>query len=206
MVTAVTTIEAHREDRIAVNVDGEDNDGLPGDEGFWQKLNTVNRISFVLNVVSAATAIGMVIMLLLITQSVRDLMSLQAKLSGLPEFETRLSARIETGDAALHGRLNDVDTELSNLSSQATALQTRLETLASANRLMAEKIDRLEHASETASIAPADPATDENRVVRYAPGTAQGDNPGDKGPPALDTNRFRRTVTSDGKVMYTRIK
>lgn len=202
MVTTMTTIEAHQEDRIAVNTVDESHVAQPDADGFWQRLSTVNRISLVLNVSTGVMAIGMVIMLLLITQSVRDLMSLEAKLSGLSQFETRLSARIETGDSALHGRLNDLDTQLSDLSSQATGLETRLATLATENGQMAKKIDKLERAAETASIAPADPAPDENRVVRYAPNAAQTGAAGDKSPPAPDTSRFQRSVTADGKVIY----
>ncbi len=201
----MTTIEAHPEDRIAVNTATDEAGSNADSDNFWQKLDTKSRVSFILNAVSVIVALGMVIMLLLITQSVRDLMTIEAKLSGLSEFESRLASQVNTGDNALHGRLNDVDTQLSNLSSQATALQTRLETLASDNEKLAVKIDRLEQITETASMASQpsqDP--DQNRVVRYAPGAA-ADSGSDNQAPKLDTNRFQRTVTADGKVIYRRI-
>jgi hypothetical protein len=198
----VTTIEAHIEDRIASNTVANDGDAGSETVNFWQKLDTKSRISLVLNAISVIVALGMVIMLLLISQSVRDLMNLEARLSGLSQFENRLSARIETGESALHGRLDDLGTQLTNITSQAATLQTRLEMLAD----QSGQINRLERATETAGIVPQavqDP--DENRVVRYAPNAASQDSGSVAQAPKLDTARFQRTVTADGKVIYRRI-
>lgn len=206
MVTVVTTIEAHHDDRIAVNTAAESDASQSEPENFWQKLDTRNRISLVLNGISVVVALGMIIMLLLITQSVRDLMTIESKLSGLSQFETRLSSRVETGDTALQGRLNDLDTQMSNISTQANELQMRLEILAGENSKLAEKIDRLEQASQTAGISPqSEDYPDENRVIRYAPKSATADSGAKNAAPKLDTSRFQRSVTSDGKVIYRRI-
>jgi hypothetical protein len=202
----VTTIEAHIEDRIASNTVANDGDAGSETVNFWQKLDTKSRISLVLNAISVIVALGMVIMLLLISQSVRDLMNLEARLSGLSQFENRLSARIETGESALHGRLDDLGTQLTNITSQAATLQTRLEMLADQSGQMAGQINRLERATETAGIVPqAVQNPDENRVVRYAPNAASQDSGSVAQAPKLDTARFQRTVTADGKVIYRRI-
>src|SRR5688500_14676782 len=76
-------------------------------------------ITVILNIVSLMLAIGMIVVLFFLSQSVRRVASLENRLSELTRFETRLSGQVETVNQGFHSQFDELNGRLSALSNEA---------------------------------------------------------------------------------------
>jgi uncharacterized protein YukE len=166
-------------------------------------------ISLTLNVITLAVAVGMAVILVFISNTVREVAVLEDRLAGLTQFEKRLSGQVDTVNQGFHSQFDEMNRRLSAMADHMARLQRELETVSARARSMDERLQALDAAAgETAAIG-ADRATspDGGEVVLSAPPPAlsvQPPAPAD-GPAAPEPSaQFERIISPDGKVTYSK--
>ena len=163
-------------------------------------------IAVMLNIMSLAVAAGMIVLLYFISQSVRQVASLENRLGELTRFETRLSGQVETVNQGFHSQFDELNARLSALTSQAADVEKQIKALARENRALAAAGSGQSGLSGD-GWADAEPELVEEaaETILHAP-APQDANP----PPAAPSNaspaQFQRIETPDGKVTYSRVR
>ena len=159
-------------------------------------------ITVMLNVVSLVLAVGMIVILFFLSQSVRKVASLEDRLADLTRFEKRLSGQIETVNQGFHGQFDELNGRLSALMNEAAEINIRLEKLAAARGDLDPEPDSFEEL-ESAVAEPEPEAFEEtSEAIPQAP-EAQSN------PPAKARSspvQFERIEGPDGKVTYSKLR
>lgn len=169
-------------------------------------------LTMLLNIVSLALAVGMIVTLFYISQSVQRVAQLEDRLSGLTQFEGRLSGQIDTVNQGFHSQFDEMGKRVAALSRQVAALEKQLQALEAQSRAMAAGLSRPGIAA--AGAEPAPPAQGREVVLSAPPPPAEEEPEAapeaESGAPAETAAegdvRFRRVETPDGKVTYSRVR
>ena len=168
-----------------------------------RKAGLATSILVVLDILSLASAIGMIVVLFFISQSVREVASLERHLSDLTQFEGRLSGQIDTVNQGIHSQFDEMNRRVSAMADQILRLQNDLETMSAHYRDIATRDQTLD------ATVPGDEDTsaelEEPEIVLSAPPPDIQDQPGTQTPqPPAPVVRFERIESSDGKVTYSK--
>ncbi|WP_027145829.1 hypothetical protein [Mesorhizobium sp. WSM3626] len=180
-----------------------ENSGPPpaAPEPLMQKAGVAGGIAITLNIISLAFAIGMVVMLIFVFQSIREVATLEDRLSGLGQFETRLSRQLDTVNQGVQSQFEELNKRISALLDQTARLEEQVAKLTGENRDMAGRLQALGEAGDPA-VMVAEPS---NEIVLSAP----PQQPKEVGPePVRPANpvQFERIVSPDGKVTYSKVR
>lgn len=173
----------------------------PAPMPLMQKAGVAGGIAITLNVISLAFAVGMVVMLLFLSQSVREVSALEDRLSGLGQFETRLSRQLDTVNQGVQSQFEELNRRISALVDQTTQLENQVAKLTGENRDMAERLQAASEAGDTALAAP-EPSKE---VVLSAPPPPPKEVRSEPVRPANPV-QFDRIVSPDGKVTYSKVR
>jgi uncharacterized protein YoxC len=204
----MTMLKAIAEDRLA----SEEPPGKPGWQPpvpapFMQKAGVVGGVTIILNIVSLVFAVGMITVLFFISQSVREVAALEDRLSGLTQFEKRLSGQVDTVNKGVHGQFDEVNRRLSAMTDQLSRAQAEIEALTRRNREIAARLESLEPVfSGAVAASPEELHQPEGREVSLsAPPPAKKASPAEA-PPPQSRVQFERIEMPDGKVTYSKVK
>ncbi|WP_031195670.1 hypothetical protein [Mesorhizobium sp. L103C119B0] len=166
-----------------------------------QKAGVAGGIAITLNVISLALAIGMVVMLIFLFQSIREVSALEDRLSGLGQFETRLSRQLDTVNQGVQSQFGELNRRISALLDQAAQLEKQVAKLTGENQDMVERLQAVSEAGDTVLAAPEPP----REIVLSAPPSQPKEVHSEPARPANPV-QFERTVAPDGKVTYSKVR
>ncbi|TPM03772.1 hypothetical protein FJ960_14980 [Mesorhizobium sp. B2-3-11] len=180
-----------------------ENSGPPAaaPEPLMQKAGVAGGIAITLNIISLAFAIGMVVMLIFLFQSIREVATLEDRLSGLGQFETRLSRQLDTVNQGVQSQFEELNKRISALLDQTARLEEQVAKLTGENRDMAGRLQALGEAGDPAGIV-AEPS---NEIVLSAPPQQPKEVRPEPVRPANPV-QFERIVSPDGKVTYSKVR
>ena len=177
--------------------------GAPVLEPSARKAGLATSILVVLNILSLASAIGMIVVLFFISQSVREVASLEHRLSDLTQFEGRLSNQIDTVNQGIHSQFDEMNRRVSAMADQISRLQKDLETVSAHYRDNATRdqtLDAVPQGDEGTSVE----LEDAEIVLSAPPPEIQGQPATQTPQPRAREVRFERIESSDGKVTYSK--
>ncbi|WJI42657.1 hypothetical protein NL532_18435 [Mesorhizobium sp. C120A] len=166
-----------------------------------QKAGVAGGIAITLNVISLALAIGMVVMLIFLFQSIREVSALEDRLSGLGQFETRLSRQLDTVNQGVQSQFGELNRRISALVDQTAQLEKQVAKLTGENQDMAERLQAVSEAGGAVLDAPEPP----REIVLSAPPSQPKEVRSEPARPANPV-QFERTVSPDGKVTYSKVR
>ena len=111
----------------------------PGEHDAARPLRkpVANGLTITLNIISLAFAIGLIFAMFFISQSIRDVASLEGRLAQLPKFEGRLSGQMDTLGVGVHSQFDKLNRRITTLIDRGDQLQKKVEELAGENRKLA---------------------------------------------------------------------
>ncbi|MER9410406.1 MULTISPECIES: hypothetical protein [unclassified Mesorhizobium] len=166
-----------------------------------QKAGVAGGIAITLNVISLALAIGMVVMLIFLFQSIREVSALEDRLSGLGQFETRLSRQLDTVNQGVQSQFGELNRRISALVDQTAQLEKQVAKLTGENQDMNERLQAVSEAGDNVLAAPEPP----REIVLSAPPSQPKEVRSEPARPANPV-QFERTVSPDGKVTYSKVR
>ena len=136
-----------------------------------QKPGLGAGISLTLNVISLAMAVGMVAILIFISNAVREVAVLEDRLAGLTQFEKRLSGQVDTVNQGFHSQFDEMNRRLSSMADHLARLQRELDTVSARTRAMDARLQAIEPSlgAALAKGADVDASPDGGEVVLSAP-------------------------------------
>ncbi|MER8745982.1 hypothetical protein NKH54_23275 [Mesorhizobium sp. M1004] len=165
-----------------------------------QKAGVAGGIAITLNVISLAFAIGMVVILIFLVQSIREVATIEDRLSGLGQFETRLSRQLDTVNQGVQSQFDELNRRISALLDQTAQLEKQVAKLTGENQDMAGRLQALGEADNPAVIVGEPP----KEIVLRAPPPQPREVRSEPARPANPV-QFERTVSPDGKVTYSKV-
>ncbi|ESZ64717.1 hypothetical protein X729_03475 [Mesorhizobium sp. L103C131B0] len=166
-----------------------------------QKAGVAGGIAITLNVISLVFAVGMVVMLIFLSRSVREVSALEDRLSGLGQFETRLSRQLDTVNQGVQSQFEELNRRISALVDQTTQLENQVAKLTGENQDMAERLQAVSEAGDPVLSTPEPP----KEIVLSAPPPQPKEVRSEPARPANPV-QFERTVSPDGKVTYSKVR
>jgi len=166
-------------------------------------------ISLTLNVISLAMAVGMMIILIFISNAVREVAVLEDRLAGLTQFEKRLSGQLDTVNQGFHSQFDEMNRRLSAMADAMGRLQREVDTVSARARAMDERLQALGSLPAAGAIkgADVDASPEGGEIVLSAPPPpAVAVQPPPAAKPSLPepSVQFERIISPDGKVTYSR--
>jgi hypothetical protein len=164
-------------------------------------------ISLTLNVISLAMAVGMVIILIYISNAVREVTVLEDRLAGLTQFEKRLSGQVDTVNQGFHSQFDEMNRRLSAMADHLARMQRELETVSARARAMDARLQAFDPALGAAAATSLDVPPEGGEVVLSAPPPAVAVQPPKPAPsrsPPEPSVQFERIISPDGKVTYSK--
>ncbi|WP_155922394.1 hypothetical protein [Mesorhizobium sp. L103C131B0] len=177
------------------------NSGPPEPGPLMQKAGVAGGIAITLNVISLVFAVGMVVMLIFLSRSVREVSALEDRLSGLGQFETRLSRQLDTVNQGVQSQFEELNRRISALVDQTTQLENQVAKLTGENQDMAERLQAVSEAGDPVLSTPEPP----KEIVLSAPPPQPKEVRSEPARPANPV-QFERTVSPDGKVTYSKVR
>ena len=164
-------------------------------------------ISLTLNVLTLAMALGMAVILVFISNAVREVAVLEDRLAGLTQFEKRLSGQVDTVNQGFHSQFDEMSRRLSMMADHMARLQRELETVSARSRAMDARLQALDAAAGTTAAigADRDVSPQGGEVVLSAPpppAPVKAPEPA-AGQPEPSV-QFERIISPDGKVTYSK--
>ena len=172
-----------------------------------EKAGVGPGISVMLNIVSLVSAIGMIVILFFISQSVREVSSLEDRLAGLTQFEKRLSGQVDTVNQGFHSQFDEMNRRLSAMADQMSRLQSEIDIVSARSREIDARLQALEPALRAAATGDAGlPVEPEDRelVLSAPPPAVLVQPPAQSSEPPAPAVQFERIVSPDGKVTYSK--
>jgi hypothetical protein len=144
-------------------------------------------------------------MMFFISQSIRDVASLEDRLSALPQFEDRLSKQMDTVSVGVHSQFEELNRRISTLLDQAAQMEKQVAKLAEENRAMAARLEGLEGSGDAAFIAVHEPIEETHGTVLSAP-PPQPKEVRQEAPRPATPVQFEKVISPDGKVTYSIVR